>query len=206
MNQDNHPAGTDPLGQPPGRNTASGQRDLPDTALSVRVDGAISLVGKAFSWFWLFTVAVILVSVISRYGFSRGSVMLEEFTWHLVGFAWLMGLAYTLVTDEHVRVDVLRELLSPRGRAWLEMGGLLLLLFPFLAITVYYSSGYAYNSFMRGETSPSPSGLPYRFLLKSAIPIALTLLGIAALGRLSRCTAFLFGFPRARARGIVGDE
>lgn len=170
---------------------------LPETTPSRALDVFIAGLGRLFSWLWLAVVAVILYSVISRYAFGEGSILLEEVSWHLFGFAWPIGVAYAVVTDDHVRVDVIHERLSLKAQAWIEVLGILLLLLPFVAITVYYSVPYAYDSFARGETSQAPSGLPYRFLLKSIIPISLTLVGIAAISRLLRCTALLFGWPHA---------
>ncbi len=169
--------------------------ELPETALSHALDRLIVGIGHAASWLWLPVVAVILVSVISRYAFGQGSIMLEELAWHIYGVAWPLGLAYTLVTDDHVRVDVLHERLSLRAQAWIEVMGILLLLLPFLALGIYYGVPYAYEAFIRGETSQAPSGLPYRFFLKSFIPLSLALLAVAAFARLTRCTALLFGFP-----------
>ncbi|WP_435103905.1 TRAP transporter small permease subunit [Arhodomonas sp. AD133] len=174
--------------------------ELPETALSRTLDGLIVGVGQAASWLWLPVVAVILVSVISRYAFGQGSILLEELSWHIYGVAWPLGLAYTLATDDHVRVDVLHERFSLRAQAWIELLGLVLLLLPFLILSIYYGAPYAYDAFTRGEASQAPSGLPYRFFLKSFIPLSLALLAVAAFARLTRCTALLFGFPRAHRR------
>ncbi|MCS4502944.1 hypothetical protein KBTX_03885 [wastewater metagenome] len=172
--------------------------ELPDTAASLALDRTIGSVGKLISWLWLAVVAVILISVISRYVFGQGSIMLEELTWHIYGIAWPIGLAYTLVTDDHVRVDVLHERMALKTQAWIEVIGLIVLLLPFLGLVLYYSLPYAYDSFIRGETSQAPSGLPYRFLLKSIIPLSMVLLAVAVIARISRCTALLFGFPKPR--------
>ncbi|MDZ7714447.1 MAG: TRAP transporter small permease subunit [Rhodovibrio sp.] len=72
--------------------------------------------------------------MIGRYAFGAGSVMAEEIEWHLAGAAWLVGLSYTLVSDDHVRVDVLHERMSVRKQGWIELLGLLFLLLPFAAI------------------------------------------------------------------------
>lgn len=173
---------------------------LPETPLSHALDRTIGGVGKLISWMWLAVVAVILASVISRYIFGQGSIMLEELTWHLYGVAWPLGLAYTFVTDDHVRVDVLHERMSLKAQAWIEIVGLVVLLLPFFGLVIYYSLPYAYESFVRGETSQAPSGLPYRFLLKSVIPLSMVLLAISVIARISRCTALLFGFPKPRRR------
>ena len=175
--------------------------ELPDTSVSRALDSFIGGLGRLVSWLWLGVVAVILYSVISRYAFGQGSILLEELSWHLFGLAWPIGVAYAVVTDDHVRVDVIHERLSLRAQAWIEIFGIVFLLMPFLLITIFYALPYAYDSFVRGETSQAPSGLPYRFILKSVIPIALTLVAVAAISRLLRCTALLFNWPHAYKAG-----
>ncbi|MGD8710844.1 MAG: TRAP transporter small permease subunit [Ectothiorhodospiraceae bacterium] len=170
--------------------------ELPTTRFSGALDGFVARTGKTLSWLWLATVSVILISVISRYVFEQGSILLEELSWHIYGIAWTMGLGYTLVTDDHVRVDVLHERFSLRAQAWIEILGLLVLLLPFLAIAIYYSIPYAHEAFVQGETSQAPSGLPYRFFLKSFIPLSMIFIALAAISRLFKCTALLFGWPR----------
>ncbi|MCP4385957.1 MAG: TRAP transporter small permease subunit [Hyphomicrobiales bacterium] len=170
--------------------------ELPHTTLSNGLDAVIDTLGAWFSWLWILTVGVILYSVIARYVFAQGSVMLEEVQWHLAGAAWLIGLSYTLRHDDHVRVDVLHERFSRKTQTWIEFLGILLLLTPFLIIAFIESVPYAVSSFEQGERSVAPNGLPARWVLKSFLPISLGLLGIAALSRLLRTTSLLFGLPR----------
>ncbi|SFR48766.1 TRAP-type mannitol/chloroaromatic compound transport system, small permease component [Marinobacter gudaonensis] len=170
--------------------------EFPTTRLSQFLDGVISAIGKSASWLWLVVTGVIIYAVIGRYAFGMGSVTLEEVQWHLAGAGWLLGLGYTLVTDDHVRVDVLHERLSLKGQAWVELLGILLLLLPFLVLAVQEMIPYAYSSWEQGETSQAPAGLPHRWILKSILALSFLLLIIAALSRLLKVTALLFGFPR----------
>lgn len=169
---------------------------LPQTSLSRRIDAAITGIGKTAAWLWLATVGVIIYAVVGRYAFGQGSVTLEEWTWHLAAAGWLLGLAYTLVVDDHVRVDVLHERMSLRMQAWVELFGLVFLLLPFLAICVWEMTPYAYSSFLQGERSQAPAGLANRWILKAVMTLGIGLLFVAALSRLARVTALLFGFPR----------
>ncbi|WP_273204659.1 TRAP transporter small permease subunit [Marinobacter subterrani] len=170
--------------------------ELPTTWLSQWVDRVISAIGKAASWLWIVVTGVIIWAVVGRYIFGEGSVTLEEVQWHLAGTGWLLGLAYTLVVDDHVRVDVLHERLSLRSQAWIELFGLLFLLLPFLVLAVHEMIPYAYASWQQGETSQAPAGLPHRWVLKSIVALAFALLIVAALSRLLKVTALLFGFPK----------
>ncbi len=166
--------------------------DFSNNRLSVAIDRLILGVGSLFSWFWILTVVAILTSVISRYAFSRGSVMLEEVQWHLAGAAWLIGLSYTFVKDAHVRVDVLHERFSLKTRASVEVIGLSLLFLPFMIITLWELIPYAYSSFQQGERSQAPNGLPHRWALKALMPFAISLLLLAGIGRLIRAISTLF--------------
>lgn len=176
---------------------------LPTTALSETLDGGLRRIGEWFSWLWLAVVAVTLVSVISRYLFSMGSVTMEEIQWHISSMVWLVGLSYAFVHDSHVRVDVLHERLGPRGQAWIELLGLLLLALPFLIIGVYMGWPYFHESWLQGEESQAPAGLPFRWILKFFLVFAFALLVVAACSRLSRCTALLFGLPAVRRHDEV---
>jgi len=193
--QDSGPADDLDIRLPEGTIDLHHHTELPDTRFSSALDAFVGGTGKLVSWLWLAVIAVIMTSVISRYMFAQGSIFLEELTWHIYGVAWTMGLGYTLVTDDHVRVDVLHERFSLRAQAWIELLGIVLLLLPFLYIGILYSIPYAYEAYIQNETSQAPSGLPYRFILKSVIPISLAFIGLAALSRLLKCTALLFGWP-----------
>ncbi|WP_420546739.1 TRAP transporter small permease subunit [Curvivirga sp.] len=170
--------------------------ELPSTALSNLLDAFVHRVGAFFSWLWIATVLVIIYSVVSRYVFGQGSVFLEELAWHLAGAAWLVGMSYTLVHDDHVRVDVLHERFSLRTQAWFELFGILILLLPFLYITFAEVLPYTLASFEQGERSQAPAGLPFRWAIKAFMPFSMGLLILAAVSRLLKTTAFLFGLPK----------
>ncbi|MDR9426133.1 MAG: TRAP transporter small permease subunit [Marinobacter sp.] len=170
--------------------------EFPTTWLSQGVDRVVSAIGKSASWLWVVVTGVIIYAVVGRYAFGAGSVMLEEVQWHLAGAGWLLGLGYTLVSDDHVRVDVLHERLSLKGQAWVELFGLVFLLLPFLGLAVYEMIPYAYSSWQQGETSAAPAGLSHRWVLKAVLALSFVLLILAALSRLLKVTALLFGFPK----------
>jgi len=174
--------------------------ELPRTAVSDVLDGIICRIGAVCSWLWPVVVAVIVISVIARYVFSTGSVMMEEIQWHIAAIAWLVGLSYTLTTDSHVRVDVLHERFGPRTQAWIELFGILLLLLPFAIIAFWESVPFFLSSFGQNERSQAPGGLPARWLVKFFVPFSFALLTVAGFSRLLRCSALLFGLPRPNDR------
>ncbi len=166
---------------------------LPTTTGSRRLDGLLRALGDGVSWLWLVLIGVIVANVVLRYVFASGRVEFEELQWHLYAVGFLCGLSYCVEADTHVRVDVLRERLSPRKRAWIELYGILLLLLPFSALALVFGLPFAWESWQSGEISASPGGLPYRWLIKSALPLAFALLALAACSRLLRVGALLFG-------------
>lgn len=190
----------EPSGQPPqGVVTPdfAHHTELPRNRISDAIDTIIDRIGFLFSWLWLGVVGVILYAVIGRYAFGQGSVMLEEIEWHLAGAVWLIGLSYTLISDDHVRVDVLHERFSPHTQAWIELLALLLLLIPFLVIALDSMIPYFWSSYLQGEESQAPAGLPARWALKFFLPLAFGLLLLAAVSRLLKCTTLLFDWPRS---------
>jgi TRAP-type mannitol/chloroaromatic compound transport system permease small subunit len=136
---------------------------------------------------------VIVVNVALRYLFGDGHIELEELQWHLYSAGFLLGLSYAVQSDSHIRVDVVAERLHPRQRAWLELYGILLALLPFVVLVLWYSLPFVQSSWALSEVSASPGGLPARWLIKAALPLAFFVLLLAVLSRLSRVWKFLFG-------------
>lgn len=145
---------------------------------SNRIDRLIERLGSAVSWLSLAMVLLIGWDVMMRYLFQSGSVALQELEWHLFSILFLLGAAYTLKHDGHVRVDILYKsrLLSDRSRAWVDMLGSLVFLIPFCLIIIINSATFVESSYTFAESSPDPGGLPYRWLLKAMIPAAFSLL------------------------------
>jgi TRAP-type mannitol/chloroaromatic compound transport system permease small subunit len=153
------------------------------------VDALSTWIGRGASWLYPLLVAVLIANVVLRYGFSRGSIELEELQWHLYAAAFLLGFAYTYAADEHVRVDLLRNRLSARTQAWIELLGALLLLLPFSALLTYYSFEFFWSSWTLGERSAMPSGLPARYVIKSVLFLSMLLLCLQSLAAAARSAA-----------------
>jgi TRAP-type mannitol/chloroaromatic compound transport system permease small subunit len=144
-------------------------------------DKFISTTGRAVAWLTTVLVLVVCYDVFTRYFLKSSSVAVQEMEWHLFALIFLLGAAYTLKTENHVRVDVFYSKLSERGKAWVNLFGTLLFLIPFCLMLIYASKNFVINSFNIGETSPDPGGLPGRYILKSIIPIAFFLLLIQSI-------------------------
>lgn len=183
--------------QQPASADAPATAELPSNRLSWRLDRLIVAIGRASAWLWLAVLAVVLANVFSRFVLARGSIALEELSWHLFGAAMMLALAYAVVRDDHVRVDILREKFSPRLQAWIELLAIVLLALPVIGLMIDSLIPYAYTAFAMQEHSQAPSGLPYRFLFKSVLPLGLILVAIALVSRASRCSTLLLNVPRA---------
>lgn len=175
---------------------------LPRTGFSRRIDGALAWLGDQLGWVWLALTAIVVLNVTLRYLFNEGRIELEELQWHLYSAGFLLGMAVCFASDQHVRVDVIHERLSLRMRAWIELYGLLLLFFPFVFLVGWHALPFVEFAWRTAEVSPAPGGLPFRWLIKAALPLAMLLLGLAGLARLTRVTALLFGTPEPLAEPV----
>ena len=134
--------------------------------------------GKGVSWLVLAMALLVGYDVAMRYLFQSGSIALQEMEWHLFSLIFLLGAAYTHIHDDHVRMDLFyhSRFMNERRRAWINLIGSLFFLLPFCVLIISSSFPFIQQSFTFQEGSPDPGGLPYRWLLKSVIPIAFFLL------------------------------
>ncbi len=172
------------------------QRRLPQTRLSLLISRGLDRVASVVSCIWVLLLLIIVVNVTARYVFGEGRIEFEEAQWHLYAMGFLLGLSICFDSDDHIRVDVIHDQLSLRAKAWIELYGLLLLFFPFVTLVLVFSIPFVQYSFTIGEISSAPGGLPYRWIIKSALFIGFALLAVAGIGRLSRVSACLFAVPR----------
>jgi TRAP-type mannitol/chloroaromatic compound transport system permease small subunit len=129
------------------------------------------LMGKFSATLTLGLVLLVFINVVLRYLFNLSEVSLKELEWHIFGALFLLGAGYTLQADGHVRVDVFYQHLSDSKKAWVNLLGCLILLVPGAALLISTGYEFAHDSFKLMETSPDPGGLPYRFIIKSMIPL-----------------------------------
>lgn len=172
---------------------------LPHTRFSAAVDGALDRIGSLASWLWLAIIAAIVVNVVYRYALENNIGQLEELQWHLYAVAFLVGLSYAVISDQHVRVDLVYGGRSLRTQAWIDLIGIVVFALPFVLLVLRFGVPFVVTSYEIGERSNQPSGLPHRFLIKGVLVVAFGLLLLAFLSRLSRLTSYLFGFPRPTA-------
>lgn len=151
------------------------------------IDRTNGLVGWFTIWLVPAIVAVTAWNTIARFldrelGTALSSNTWLETGWYLFALLFLLGAGALLTENRHVRVDVLYERLTPRGRAWIDFFGSTFLLIPFSLALLWSLWPFFLDSFLIGEVSPDPGGLP-RWPIKAALPIAFLLLTLAGIAR-----------------------
>ncbi len=124
----------------------------------------------------------VFYDVIMRYFLKSGSIAMQEMEWHLFSVIILLGVAYTLKEDGHVRVDIIYDRLSFKKKAMINMVGVFLFIFPIAFLVGIASIDNAYESFLSGEQSGDPGGLTNRWVVKALIPLSFLLLIITSIG------------------------
>jgi TRAP-type mannitol/chloroaromatic compound transport system permease small subunit len=153
---------------------------------------------------FLLVLVMILVGVYNatvRYlggfiGANLSSNAYLELQWYMFGAIFMLGAAYTLQKDGHVRVDVLQSRLSPKAKAWIDLIGILVFMIPFCALVFWLSLPWVINSWHLLEMSSDPGGLP-RYPIKTVVPVAFVLLLLQGLSQLIKAVAVIRGIRPA---------
>lgn len=136
-------------------------------------------------FFTAFVLAVLVVLVVydalMRYLFSGGSIALQELEWHLFDVVILLGIAYALKENTHVRVDIFYASFSHKTKALVNMIASLFFILPFSLLLIYLGVDFVALSFAQNEASSNPGGLEYRFLVKSLLPLAFVFVSLQTL-------------------------
>lgn len=164
-----------------------------DTGGCRTVDTVSQYVGYGSALVLALLVLLVVYDAMMRYLFQAGSVALQELEWHLFDVVILMGIAYTLKANAHVRVDIFYDHFSETRKAWVDLLGTLLFIIPFSFLVVYVGFEFVLLSFEQMECSSDPGGLPYRFLVKSLMPLAFVLLALQGVSEIVRAYRTLKG-------------
>lgn len=168
------------------------QDKLPPVPLADALDRFIQRIGLTIGWVFVLLVAVIILQIVLRKGFSSGLIVLEELQWHLYATGVMFGLSYAQTTNSHIRVDLFYTSFRAKTKRIIEVIGILTLILPFIAIVFMHSLDFVADSWRINEHSDAPSGLPWRWLIKSVIPLSFALLALAVVSRLIRDLTLLF--------------
>jgi TRAP-type mannitol/chloroaromatic compound transport system permease small subunit len=161
------------------------------------IDRLNAWIGRSASWFALVMVLLGAFNAVTRYlgrylGTNLSSNVYIEGQWYLFSLLFLLGTAYTLQRNQHVRVDVIYSRLSTRGQAWIDVLGTVLFLLPFTVTMMWLTWPSVRNSWVVRETSPDPGGL-VRYPLKAMILVCFLALTLQGLALLIQRIAFLRG-------------
>ncbi|MGA7304968.1 MAG: TRAP transporter small permease subunit [Rhodothermales bacterium] len=165
--------------------------------LSRAIDRMNDVIGRGVYWLTLAMVLVAAFNSIARYlgrftGVNLSSNAYLETQWYLFSIVFLLGAAYTLRHDGHVRVDVIFARLSPKHQAWIDLTGTVLFLIPFCILMFWVSLPSVEHSWAVMEVSPDPGGLP-RYPIKTLIPVTFVLLILQAFSMVIRNVAIVRG-------------
>ncbi len=201
--------------QPAGEAVMSAGRPVA-VRLADRIRRVVDFVGGWASWLSLPVVIVTCIDVIARkvrYVDDAGNMhslqlwmrvnvgpifesnILQELEWHFHAALFALVLGYGLIYNSHVRIDLIRENLAFRKKAWLEFAGLTFLMLPFCALVIWFAYDYVLASYAVQEGSVSTVGLPYRWTIKSVLVIGLVLALFAGIAAWLQVATILWG-PR----------
>ena len=157
-------------------------------AIAAHIDALNMRVGRLVGWLTLLMIGLGAFNAIARYldkhlETQAASNAFVEAQWYLFSLVFLLGAAYTLTLDKHVRVDVFYGRLSARGKAWVDLIGSLFFLVPFCLCGLWVCFPTVMSSVEVQEMSPDPGGLP-RYPIKIMILVCFALLLLQAISEI----------------------
>jgi TRAP-type mannitol/chloroaromatic compound transport system permease small subunit len=177
--------------------------------ITLRVSDAlrsfVDVVGRWASWLFVPLIVVTVFDVIARklvwiqiwlvgnLGRIFESTLLQELEWHFHTALFALVLGYGYIWNTHVRVDLVRENLAFRKKAWLELVGLTVFMIPYCLIVIWFATIYAYESWAIGEISASQVGLAHRWVIKSILVVGLVVAALSGVAVWLQVAIVLWG-------------
>ena len=156
------------------------------TKIADWIDALNDFIGRGVSWLTLFMALVMFVTVVLRYMFNMGWIWMQESVMFMHGFVFMLAGGYTLLAEEHVRIDIFYRPMSEKKKAVVNMIGIVFLLFPTCFVIFYFGYPYVSDSWSVLEDSREAGGLPGVYLLKSAILAFAVLVGLQGISKFIR--------------------
>jgi TRAP-type mannitol/chloroaromatic compound transport system permease small subunit len=168
------------------------------------IETVVNRIGKTATWLFVPMMVIIFYDITQRWiinyqpgflesAFYLQSAKMQEMQWHLHGALFMLCLGFAYVKDAHVRIELVRDNMSPRTRVWVELLGAALFLFAYCAVLTRYGWTFAERAFATGESSSAPTGLAQRWIVKSMLPLGFVVLGMTGVSAVLRCIVYLFG-------------
>jgi TRAP-type mannitol/chloroaromatic compound transport system permease small subunit len=164
----------------------------PFLSLSRLIDKISTVVGKLTMWLILATTLISAGNALVRKAFNQSSNGLLEIQWYLFAAVFLLGAGYGFLKNSHVRIDFISSKLSDRGRNWVDVIGILVVLIPFCVISIGLGWPFFMQAYTSGEISTNAGGL-IRWPVYGLIPLGFALLMMQAVSELIKRIAFLTG-------------
>ena len=163
-------------------------------ALSRGIDRFNQLLGRSAGWLILLMVLISAGNAVVRKAFDHSSNAWLEIQWYLFSAVFLLGAGYTLLRNEHIRIDIISNRLSPKARAWIDILGTLLFLLPMVGMMLVYGWPIFAEAWRTQEYSSDPGGL-IRWPVFALIPAGFALLALQGVSELIKRVAILRGLP-----------
>ena len=160
--------------------------------ISRAIDSLNERIGRAVIWLVLVMALVSASNALIRYLFNQSSNAWLELQWYLFAAVFLLCAGYTLLHNEHIRIDVLSSRLSARGRLWIDVVGTLLFLLPVSVFIVWLSWPVFVNAWVSNEMSSNAGGL-IRWPARLLVPAGFLLLSLQGISELIKRVAALMG-------------
>lgn len=146
------------------------------------ISRVVDWMSKGLAALLVLLVLNVVFDVMMRYVFRASSVGMQELEWHLFSIIFLFGIGVGLKHEAHVRVDFLFDRMRAKNRALINIWGTLLMLLPLALLIFFDSFGFVQDAYVSNEISEDPGGLPYRWIIKSMIPLSFAFLIFSAVG------------------------
>ncbi len=176
--------------------------------LSRLIDRFSEFVGRWLAWLVLFAVLISAANAVSRKAFNISSNAFLEIQWYLFAAVFLLAAGYTLLRQEHVKIDVVSGRFSKRTQIWIEIVGIVCFLLPFTVVITKLVLPLVINAFVTNEMSSNAGGL-IRWPVFAMLPLGLMLLALQAVSELIKRIAFLQGLvpdPTRKLQGKTPEE
>ena len=160
--------------------------------LSKTIDGISEWIGRWVAWLVLFAVLISAGNAVMRKAFNMSSNGFLEIQWYLFAAVFLLAAGYTLMRQEHVKIDVVSGRFSKRTQIWIDIIGICVFLLPFTFITIKLAMPLVINAYVTQEVSSNAGGL-IRWPGFALLPAGMLLLGMQAVSELIKRIAFLQG-------------
>ncbi len=166
------------------------------------VDWVNGQIGKYVIWLIMASTVISAVNAIVRKAFNVSSNAYLEVQWYLFAAAFLLAAGFTLLNNEHVRIDVVSSRLSKRAQIWIDVIGFIFFLLPFCAAFLWFGIPFFLEAFSSGEMSGNAGGL-IRWPVYAMIPLGFGLLLLQGFSELVKRLAFLQGLIADPTEKIV---